>query len=72
MDIAKLADAIAFMGIGVLMIAFRQQFVEWVANRNARFGMYHRHDRAARFTAWFIGVTMFLVGVVELTIWLRL
>ena len=57
-----------FGAAGVLMIRFRERFIEWVANRNAKFGMTTRHDRAARITAWFIGVTFLAVGFVALLI----
>jgi len=50
------------------MVAFRERFIEWVANRNRKFGITERHDKAARFTAWFIGVTFLAVGFVALLI----
>ena len=60
--------AIAFGAAGALMVAFRERFIEWVANRNRKFGITERHDKAARFTAWFIGVTFLAVGFVALLI----
>lgn len=60
--------AIVFAAAGLLVIIFRDRFIEWVANRNRRFGITKRHDRAARFTAWFIGVTLLALGFVSLVI----
>jgi hypothetical protein len=66
--VGTLASALAFAVVGGTVIVFRDRFIEWVANRNAKFGLTIRHDRVARFTAWFIGVTFLAVAFVELVI----
>ena len=67
-NVVNTAYGIAFMAVGVLMIVFRQRFVEWVANRNRRYGIVNRHDNAARLTAWFIGTTLVALGFVVLRV----
>ena len=61
---SALLSAVLFATAGVLMIVFRERFVEWVANRNRKFGIVNRHDTAARRTAWFIGITFIAVGCI--------
>ncbi|MDQ6882989.1 MAG: hypothetical protein M3077_01950 [Candidatus Dormibacteraeota bacterium] len=68
MHVVGLASAIGFLAMGVLLVVSRGRFVEWVANRNARYGLYYRHDRAARFAAWLMGVLLFGSGSVMLLV----
>ena len=57
-----------FASAGVLVLVFRERFVEWVANRNRKFGIVNRHDTAARRTAWSIGITLITVACVGVAI----
>jgi hypothetical protein len=71
MNLGNTVYGIAFMASGVLIIVFREQFVEWVANRNNRYGIVKRHDSAAHFTAWSIGVMLVGSGFVTLLVSVR-
>jgi hypothetical protein len=52
----------------MLLIVFRERFVEWVAGRNYKYGIVNRHDRAARFTALIIGLTLICLGLLLLVV----
>jgi len=65
---ADIAYGIGFLAAGVLLIVFRERFVEWVASRNRRNGIIRRHETAARLTAWFIGITLAALGVAILLV----
>jgi hypothetical protein len=66
--VADIAFGVGSLAGGVLLIVFRERFVEWVANRNRRYGIVKRHETAARLTAWFIGVTLAALGLAILLI----